>query len=149
MKFYTRDFEDFGSIPARFTSDGENKSPAFVVENVPSEAVALGLVCHDPDATRGFPWVHWLIWSMPVDVKVITDSELPDSAIRGLTSFGNDSYGGPSPSPGTGPHRYVFTLYALKSIPQHESSELPYKTIVSAFEPISLDSATWTGVYER
>jgi len=34
--------------------------------------------------------------------------------MKGMTDFGTKGYGGPCPPAGDPPHRYVFTLYALK-----------------------------------
>jgi Raf kinase inhibitor-like YbhB/YbcL family protein len=34
--------------------------------------------------------------------------------VQGPTDFGTRGYGGPCPPPGDKPHRYIFTVYALK-----------------------------------
>jgi Raf kinase inhibitor-like YbhB/YbcL family protein len=39
---------------------------------------------------------------------------LPAGALQGRTDFGTTGYGGPCPPAGDKPHRYIFTLYALK-----------------------------------
>ncbi len=36
-------------------------------------------------------------------------------SVQGRNDFGTAGYGGPCPPPGDKPHRYVFTLYALKT----------------------------------
>jgi Raf kinase inhibitor-like YbhB/YbcL family protein len=148
MKFYSKDFENMATIPVRFTADGENTCPKFVIKDVPNKTVSLAIICHDPDATRGYPWIHWLVWDLPIETNEISDDTLPENSKNGLTSFGTKGYGGPSPSPGSGPHRYVFTCFALR-----ESIDLTgmgsYIEIISFIEEHIIDQANWTGNYER
>ena len=39
---------------------------------------------------------------------------LPQGAVQSNTDFGSPGYGGPCPPKGDKPHRYVFTIFALK-----------------------------------
>lgn len=148
MKFYSKDFENMATIPVRFTADGDNTSPTFVIEDVPEDAVSLALICHDPDATRGTPWVHWVLSNLKTDINTISDVVLPDYAKEGVTSFGSKGYGGPSPSPGTGPHRYIFTLYALSNTPNLDGI-VKYEDLNKVLVKHTIASSKWTGIYER
>ena len=40
---------------------------------------------------------------------------LPASAVQSRTDFGKPGYGGPCPPVGDKPHRYIFTVFALKT----------------------------------
>ena len=77
MKLTSSAFEPGGAIPAKYTGDGEDVSPALSWTNVPDGARSLALICHDPDAplvspgTYGF--VHWTLYGIPGDV-----TELPE-----------------------------------------------------------------------
>lgn len=148
MKFYSKDFENMATMPERFTADGDNISPTFIVEDVPGNSVSLSIICHDPDATRGVPWVHWVVWGLPINIEEITSDSLPYGAVNGLTSFGTTEYGGPSPSPGSGPHRYIFTLYALRSNLSFMGIN-DYETLLKKISGSTITSSTWTGIYER
>jgi Raf kinase inhibitor-like YbhB/YbcL family protein len=39
---------------------------------------------------------------------------MPNGAVQSRTDFGSFGYGGPCPPQGDRPHRYIFTVYALK-----------------------------------
>ena len=69
----------------------------------------------DPDAMGvvGKIWVHWVIWNIEPNTKEIKEDSIPTGSIEGKTDFGNTGYGGACPPPGN-PHRYIFTVYALK-----------------------------------
>ena len=59
----------FGSgrpIPRRHTGDGEDLSPPLAWTGVPSSARELALILDDPDAPMSEPWVHWVIFKIPV-----------------------------------------------------------------------------------
>jgi len=100
-----------GTIPRRFTCDGEDVSPALEWAGAPDGAAALVLIVDDPDA-RGF--VHWIVLDMSATASGGLPegvSTSPDAARQGRNDFGRTGYGGPCPPSGT--HRYVFTLNAL------------------------------------
>lgn len=103
-------FKPGGSIPSRYTCEGEDVSPPLVIRNIPSEAKSLVLIVEDPDAPRG-TWLHWLVWNIPV-VGQIHENEIPGE--QGMNDFGRIDYGGPCPPSGT--HRYYFNVYALNTL---------------------------------
>lgn len=109
-------FADGQPIPARYTCDGEDKSPALKWTGLPQGARSIALIVDDPDAP-GRVFVHWVLYGIPVSM-----SELPEAvsgaartsfgARNGTNDFRRSGYGGPCPPRGN-PHRYIFTLYAL------------------------------------
>lgn len=103
-------FKNNDFIPAQYTCDGRNISPAVKLEHIPTEAVTLAIIVEDPDAPAG-TWVHWVVWNIPV-THLIKENEI--HGIQGLNDFGNNRYGGPCPPSGT--HRYLFKVYALDSV---------------------------------
>jgi Raf kinase inhibitor-like YbhB/YbcL family protein len=115
MQLFTPAFENGGWIPARYTCDGANESPALEWNGIPENTVSLALIVDDPDAPRG-DFVHWLIYDIPATEKGLVDGvgvEGPEAAgtQQGRNDFGKLGYGGPCPPSGT--HRYYFRLYAL------------------------------------
>lgn len=106
-------FNEGELIPARYTSDGENVSPAIEWDDLPSGTRSLALLVDDPDAPTG-TWTHWLLWDIPATRSGVAEGFLPGLlGTSGINDFGNPGYGGPAPPTGHGVHRYRFRLFAL------------------------------------
>jgi hypothetical protein len=106
-----------------FGCTGKNVSPALAWSGAPAGARSFALLVHDPDApTGGAGWWHWLMVNIPAtatglakDAGKADGSNLPAGAVHVNTDFGGPGWGGPCPPVGDKPHRYNFTLYALKT----------------------------------
>jgi Raf kinase inhibitor-like YbhB/YbcL family protein len=109
MKITSSAFQQDGNIPAKFTCDGSDTSPALQITGVPSEAKSLVLIADDPDAPGGL-FTHWLIWNIPPQTNSIAEGSAP-KGVHGTNDFGKPGYKGPCPPPGT--HRYSFKIFAL------------------------------------
>jgi hypothetical protein len=136
MKLLSKDFKS--RIPSTFTVDGKNISPQLEWSNAPQTTKSFALTCIDPDAPSG-NFIHWIVYDIPASVSSIEQAqkigkELPNS-------FGKLGYKGPSPPSGT--HRYVFTLYAL------DTEHIDAKNFFKEIEKHKLDSAQLVGLYER
>ncbi|WP_260406160.1 YbhB/YbcL family Raf kinase inhibitor-like protein [Microbacterium sp. G2-8] len=105
----TPDFADRTRMPDRFAAEHEDIAPMIEVSGVPSEAVELALICHDPDAPIPFGWTHWTVFGIAPDQTTIT----AESGREGVTTKGEAGYSGPLPPPGHGDHSYYFWVYAL------------------------------------
>ncbi|SNQ62281.1 YbhB/YbcL family Raf kinase inhibitor-like protein [Candidatus Methanoperedens nitratireducens] len=109
-------FKDGGTIPAVYTCDGRNISPALTWSGIPAGTKSITLIMDDPDARSG-TFVHWVLFNIPPDARglpeAVPDNQtLKDGSRQGNTSYGEVGYGGPCPPPGK-PHRYYFKVYAL------------------------------------
>lgn len=100
-------------IPAAYTCDGANTLPALTISGVPKGTQSLAIVMYDPDAPGG-TFVHWVAWNIPPDTKELTSDALPVGVMEGMNSFRAVGYRGPCPPNGT--HRYIWRLYALRTI---------------------------------
>ena len=109
-------FHDGGSIPSKYTCDGQNVSPPLKWNTIPEGTKSIALIVDDPDAPRG-DWVHWVVYDLPASLRELPERVPPDEEIlgnggrQGTTDFGKIGYGGPCPPGGT--HRYFFKIYAL------------------------------------
>src|SRR5688500_11360249 len=54
------------AIPKQFTGDDKNISPALQWSGVPAQAKELVLIVDDPDAPIAEPFVHWVLYGLPV-----------------------------------------------------------------------------------
>jgi Raf kinase inhibitor-like YbhB/YbcL family protein len=139
-----------------FGCSGGNVSPELHWRNAPKETKSFALTVYDPDAPTGSGWWHWLIFNIPATVtnlpanggKVDGGGALKGT-IQSTTDFGRPGYGGPCPPPGDTPHRYIFTVYALKV------DQLPLKQDASGamvgfyLNQNTLGKASLTGYYGR
>jgi Raf kinase inhibitor-like YbhB/YbcL family protein len=140
-----------------FGCSGKNVSPALSWSGAPKGTKSFALLVHDPDApTGGAGWWHWLVVNIPAsatelkkDTGKADGSILPQGAEQIATDFGGPGWGGPCPPAGDKPHRYNFTLHALKI----EKLDLPKGATASLtgfmVNANSIGKATLTGKYGR
>jgi Raf kinase inhibitor-like YbhB/YbcL family protein len=104
-----------------FGCSGKNISPALSWRGSPRGTKSFALTVYDPDAPTGSGWWHWVVYNLPANVRELPagagnpGGELPAGAVQGHTDFGTSGFGGACPPAGDKPHRYIFTVYALKS----------------------------------
>jgi Raf kinase inhibitor-like YbhB/YbcL family protein len=101
---------------------GENQSPALKWSGAPKDTKSFAVSIYDPDAPTGSGWWHWYVINIPADVTelkadagAVGGANLP----KGAANVRNDrrlaGFSGVCPPPGDKPHRYIFTVYALKT----------------------------------
>ena len=100
-------FGQGGSIPVKYTCDGEKISPPLHIAQIPDHTLSLVLIAEDPDTAKG-TFDHWLVWNIE-PAPVIKEGENP--GISGINSAGKTGYHPPCPPDGR--HRYYFFVYAL------------------------------------
>lgn len=110
MKISSSAFQEGGTIPEKFSKNGQNVSPELRIEGVPADAKALAIIVDDPDAPVGL-FTHWLVWNIDPKTDHIAEGNAPNGGVQGKNDFGDIGYGGPQPPSGT--HRYYFRVFAL------------------------------------
>jgi Raf kinase inhibitor-like YbhB/YbcL family protein len=120
------DIKAGGMIPQSFEFNGfgcsgENKSPALKWSGAPQGAKSFAVTVYDPDAPSGSGWWHWMVINIPADVTelkgdagAVGGANLPKGASHVRIDYGVAGWGGVCPPPGDKPHRYIFTVHALK-----------------------------------
>src|SRR6266545_879768 len=120
-----------------FGCDGGNASPSLAWKNAPAGTKSFAVTVYDPDAPTGSGWWHWIVFNIPADV-----TSLP-------AGFGKPGYGGPCPPQGDKPHRYIFTVYALK-VEKIDADENASGAMVGfMLNANKLDKASFTATYGR
>ena len=112
-------FENNGSIPKKYTAQGENISPPLEWSDAPADTMSFVLIVDDPDApdprAPRVTWVHWVLYDIPGAIRSLSADAgrhgLPAGTRAGINGWKRTSYGGPAPP--TGRHRYFHRLYAL------------------------------------
>lgn len=139
------DFEHNGQIPSKYTCDGDDLAPVLEFADVPKNAKELVMIMDDPDAPMG-TWVHWILYNISPDTKIIDDNNLPQGVKSGFTSFRRLGWGGPCPPNGV--HRYFFKLYALdKKIEMEEG--LTKEQVLEKIDGSVIDYCELIGLYKR
>src|SRR5438046_9481636 len=114
-------FREGADIPAKYTCDGVDVSPALTWSGAPAGTRGFALIVDDPDAPAG-TWVHWVLFNLTATLDALPENvprteTLPQlgGAAQGRNDFRKIGYGGPCPPRGT-PDRYVFQLYAPNAV---------------------------------
>ena len=143
-------FEPGGHIPARYTGEDADVSPALAWTNVPDGTRSFALICHDPDAPLVKPgaygFVHWVLYGIPGSVSELAEGI--SDYVQGVNDFGNAGYGGPMPPPGHGTHHYFFWLLALDAdvdLPP----DLAMWQLLDRIEPNVIGMNRLVGTYSR
>ncbi|NMG74199.1 YbhB/YbcL family Raf kinase inhibitor-like protein [Aromatoleum diolicum] len=105
-----------------FGCEGGNVSPALTWKNAPKGTKSFAVTVYDPDAPTGSGWWHWVVFNLPPDTTSLPQGagdpsagRLPKGSVQSRTDFGKPGWGGPCPPQGDKPHRFTFTVFALKT----------------------------------
>jgi Raf kinase inhibitor-like YbhB/YbcL family protein len=153
-------FSEGGVIPGQY-AEADSVSPPLEWENAPQGARSFALAVTDPDLPPEFnfprAFAHWMILNIPAGATGLPEGASPGGALPdGVSELPNDfvtfripgyarGYGGPWPP--DAPHRYIFTLYALKSDRLAISDVADYVEFVRLVLPATITTATLVGVY--
>ena len=109
-------FTDGETIPAVYTCDGANISPAIKWSTPPKSTLSMAVVVDDPDAPSG-DFTHWIVYDIPPDIHRLPEhvpgnATLSSGSHQAQNDFEHIGYGGPCPPSGPA-HHYHFHVYAL------------------------------------
>ncbi len=109
----TASFPAGGAIPAEFTCDGTDVSPALAWSGAPAAARSIAVVVDDPDAPGG-TFTHWIAWNARADTTALAQGAAITTlgGVSGQNDFDKTGYSGPCPPKGQ-LHHYHFRVYAL------------------------------------
>ena len=116
----SKDFAGGGVLPDAQVYAAGNLSPQLSWSGAPAGTRSYAVTCFDPDAPTGSGFWHWSVFDIPADVTELPTGAgsgdftgLPGSAVHVRNDYGTRDFGGAAPPAGDGPHRYVFTVYAV------------------------------------
>lgn len=139
-----------------FGCEGGNVSPQLEWKNVPKDTKSLAVTVYDPDAPTGSGWWHWVVFNLPADTAGLAQGagdpaagKLPKGAVQSRTDYGKPGWGGPCPPVGDKPHRYIFTVHALKVDKIDLDENAPAAMVGYMLNANSLGKASFTAKYGR
>lgn len=133
----------------KFGCTGDNHAPRLRWTEPPAGTRSLALTVYDPDAPTGSGWWHWLVFNLPAEARGITPGTLPAGAVESRTDFGSAGYGGPCPPVGDAPHRYIFTVHALKTDHLPLDAQASGAMVGYFLKANSLGTASFTAYFGR
>ena len=108
------DFNEGDVLPDAQVQAKGNRSPHLAWSNAPQGTKSFAVTCYDPDAPTGSGFWHWTVANIPADVtEIAAGGPVPSGAVEGRTDYGPAGFGGAAPPAGHGPHRYIFTVFAV------------------------------------
>lgn len=173
LSLTSSEFVHEGTIPYRFTCDGENVSPKLSIDGVPAGAKSLALVMDDPDVPKQLKqdgvFDHWVLFNITPNVHSIGEKESVGTV--GANGRGELKYTGPCPPrfskseatmkiqvrsqsepppPQYEPseHRYIFKLYALDIMLELREGATKQEVLLATQGHI-LSETTLIGRYRR
>ncbi|MBU1346586.1 MAG: YbhB/YbcL family Raf kinase inhibitor-like protein [Alphaproteobacteria bacterium] len=110
----SNDFNDGDVLPDAQVQAKGDTSPHLAWSGAPDGTKSFAVTLFDPDAPTGSGFWHWTVANVPADVSEIpAGGPVPAGAVEGRTDYGPAGFGGAAPPPGHGPHRYIFTVFAV------------------------------------
>jgi Raf kinase inhibitor-like YbhB/YbcL family protein len=139
-----------------FGCAGDNQSPALKWSGAPKDTKSYAVTVFDPDAPTGSGWWHWSVINIPAsvtelaaDAGAVGGAKLPQGATAVRIDYGVAGWGGTCPPQGDKPHRYVFTVHALKT----EKLDIPADATAALagfmINGNALGKASFTALYGR
>lgn len=119
FKLTSSAFAEGGSIPTKYTCEGQDTSPPLTWSGAPSGTRSFAIIVDDPDAPDPahpkMTYVHWVAYNIPATVTELAEGAgkggMPAGSSEGVNDWKKAEFGGPCPPIGT--HRYYFKLSAL------------------------------------
>jgi Raf kinase inhibitor-like YbhB/YbcL family protein len=145
------------TVPKEHSGEGADKSPPLAWSGAPAGTQEFAIIVHDPDAPVG-TWYHWVLYNIPPEVTSLP-AAVPKNAVlttpvkgrQGLNSWSSENVGyrGPMPPQGHGPHRYIFTVYAVDTHIELAPNLATADTLEKKLAGHVLAKGELKGVYER
>jgi Raf kinase inhibitor-like YbhB/YbcL family protein len=120
-------------MPARFTCAGRRTvTPPLSWTGAPTGTKSLALVVDDSNAPIT-PFVYWVAFDIGPGTSALLEGQLPPGARQARGTAGFRHYD--PPCPGSQPHSYRFTVYALNTVlnlPNGTSLQSAWQAIAAA-----------------
>lgn len=146
MTLTSADFKDGAALPEVHVyprCGGQNISPELSWSGAPAGTTMLVLTMIDV-TVKPNGWSHWVVVNLPENTTSLPRgvTVLPAPATTVTSNFGDNAYAGPCPPPGTGTHRYEFTVWAIpNSALLTIRPDMPATDLTNALTSVASDHA--------
>src|SRR5580693_6492461 len=129
---------------------GQNISPQLSWSGAPGGTRGLVLTMIDLDV-KPSDWSHWIVVDLPPSATGLPRGvkTLPGKAVAVAGNFGDARYDGPCPPPGTGVHRYQFTIWAMPQPATAIAPDAKASDVAARLARQALGSASFIGLVKR
>ena len=103
-------FIEGSRLPEKYTCEGAGDEPLMQAGTVPPSTRELVLIVSDPDASGSGAFVHLTRFGL----SPRGDGTVSEGGQEGENSRGDTGWTPPCPPEGDDPHRYVWSVYALR-----------------------------------
>lgn len=148
-------FAQGNPLPTIYAAEGEDISPPLRWTPGPDGTESYVLIMEDPDVAENPPFVHWLLYNIPVGITELEQGVPPlptlaklSGALQGKNDRGAIGYFGPMPPTSDPSHRYYFQLFALSKKLSIPFGATRYQ-VIEAMRGHVLASEYLVGTYER
>lgn len=139
-------------VAERLSDYDEGVSPRIAWSGAPSEAKSFVVLLEDPDAPKAQPFVHWIAYGIPPNVRELPEGLAPNAEmgepvaiLQGVNSKGETGYFGPRPPEGSA-HRYHLEVFALdRSLDIEPAAE--FNDVLAAMKGHVIASGELVGEY--
>jgi len=156
LKLTAVGFSDGGPIAKKYTCQGASASPQLQWSNVPKNTASFVVVMHGTDnhPAKGMAdEMFWVLWNVPgnatqIPEAVPANAQLPDGSMQAKGGRNVVGYRAPCPPPGSGPHHYIFDLYAV----DQKIDLTPDATradVMKAIDGHIVGASAYVGVFEQ
>jgi Raf kinase inhibitor-like YbhB/YbcL family protein len=139
-------FRDGQPIPAEYSCDGANHSPALSWSDPPPGTESFALVVDDPDAPSG-TFRHWGAYDIPASARSIAAAQ--SIGTQATNDKGTPGYTGPCPPNGHGVHHYHFKLFALDVERLNLGKASKVRDVENEADKHAIAKGELVGTYER
>jgi Raf kinase inhibitor-like YbhB/YbcL family protein len=109
-------------VAGNFGCNGSNQSPQLSWANAPAGTKSFAVSMYDADAPTGSGFWHWIVVNIPSSISELKRGAgdpqgglAPAGSLQTINDTGAPGYQGPCPGEGETAHRYLITVYALKT----------------------------------
>jgi len=154
MKLTSSAFHNNSAIPVKYANTGvpggQNISIPLGWQDAPAGTKSFAISIIDTSANN---WVHWMVINIPAATTSLPEGasgkKMPAGSKELTNTFGTPGYGGPQPPPGSGPHNYVTTIYALNVDTVSMSEQPAADRFEQALDGKVLAKTSLTGMFSQ